>query len=440
MAIHLLLLAVNTVSPGLAGRVEIYSDCLGALVRTAELPPHCIPTRCKHSNVLKTILVNCGGLSFHRKYIHVEAHQDNLTRWEDLSQEAQSNAACDAGAKAMLRSQDITDLPQQEPFPLEPICLFVEGTKMTLDTWAHIRYVAGRQVAQTFFHETSLMFTNPFDKVDWPQVHWTLNEEVPRLFQVWASKQVMNLAATNKNLHRRHRDGGSNKCPCCTVHVETAKHVILCPEEGRVDVFMRLLELLERWLCNIDTDPKLADCIVEHVQGQGQMLMEEIVWGAPERFKAMGQSQDKIGWRRFLEGMISKEITGIQQQHYALSGSRLSLERWSSELIMRLLEITHGQWVYRNFIVHDPVSGTIATARKEELLREIERQGELGDAGLLEEDKYLAEVNLEGLEDTSGERQHYWLLAIKTAWKEKILREQQEQQQAVSRISRETGR
>jgi hypothetical protein len=138
--------------------------------------------------------------------------------------------------------------------------------------------------------------------------------------------------------------------------------------------------------------------------------------------------------------MISKEITGIQQQHYALSGSRLSLERWSSGLITGLLEITHGQWVYRNFIVHDPVLGTIATARKEELLREIKRQWELGDAGLLEEDKYLAEVNLEGSEDTSGERQHYWLLAIKTARKAKILRKQQEQQQAVSRISREMGR
>ncbi len=90
--------------------------------------------------------------------------------------------------------------------------------------------------------------------------------------------------------------------------------------------------------------------------------------------------------------------------------------------------------------MHDPVSGTIATARKEELLREIKRQRELGDAGLLEEDEYLAKVNLEGLEDTSGERQHYWLLAIKTTRKAKILREQQEQQQAVGRISRETGR
>jgi hypothetical protein len=260
------------------------------------------------------------------------------------------------------------------------------------------------------------------------------------LFQVWASKQVMNLSATNKNLHRRHCDGQSNKCPCCTIHVETAEHIILCPEEGRVEVFMQLLLFLERWLHEVNTDPELADCIVEYVQGQGQVLMEEIVRGAPERFNAMGQSQDKIGWRQFLEGMISKEITRVQQQHYALSGSRMSLERWSSGLITPLLEITHGQWVYRNFIVHDPVLGTIATARKEELLREIKRQRELGDAGLQEDDKYLAKVNLEGLEDTSGERQHYWLLAIKTAWKAKILREQREQQQADSRTTRETGR
>jgi hypothetical protein len=66
-------------------------------------------------------------------------------------------------------------------------------------------------------------------------------------------------------------------------------------------------------------------------------------------------------------------------------------------------------------MVHDPVSGTIANGKKEELLLEIECQWDLGDAGLLDEDKYLAEVNLGDLETTSGERQHYWLLAIKTA-------------------------
>jgi hypothetical protein len=72
----------------------------------------------------------------------------------------------------------------------------------------------------------------------------------------------------------------------------------------------------------------------------------------------------------------------------------------------------HGQWLYQHYIVHDPVSGILATAWKEELLMDIEHQRELGDAGLLEEDKYLAKVNLEEMATTSGEWQHHWLLAI----------------------------
>jgi hypothetical protein len=129
MAVHLLLLAMNTVSPGLTGLVRVYSDCLGALSLIAELPPYRVPSCCRHSNILKTILVNCRGLTFNRKNYHVKAHQDDKMKWEQLSCEAQLNAACDAGAKAMIRRQDITDLPQQEAFLLKPICMFVEGKK-----------------------------------------------------------------------------------------------------------------------------------------------------------------------------------------------------------------------------------------------------------------------------------------------------------------------
>jgi hypothetical protein len=69
---HLLLLAMNTFSPGLTGLVQVYSDWLGVLSWIAELPPYQVPSCCRHSDILKTILVNCGGLTFGRKYCHVE--------------------------------------------------------------------------------------------------------------------------------------------------------------------------------------------------------------------------------------------------------------------------------------------------------------------------------------------------------------------------------
>ncbi len=58
------------------------------------------------------------------------------------------------------------------------------------------------------------------------------------------------------------------------------------------------------------------------------------------------------------------------------------------------------------------MKGTQATQCKEELQQEIEAQQEQGYEGLLEEDQYLAEVNLDNLESSSGERQEYWLVAI----------------------------
>ena len=84
-------------------------------------------------------------------------------------------------------------------------------------------------------------------------------------------------------------------------------------------------------------------------------------------------------------------------------------------------------------MVYKPGSGTFVTAKKEGLLLEIEHQWDLGYAGLLEEDKYLVDVNLEDMKTTAGECQQYWLLAIKTAQMAKLLQEQQGRQQTVSR-------
>jgi hypothetical protein len=146
--------------------------------------------------------------------------------------------------------------------------MFIDEKKMMSDTGAHIWYAAVCQVAHSFFHRTSRLFTDAFVKVDLPQVHWTLNKEVPWMFQVWTCKQVMNIAATNKNLRPRQRDGQSNKCPCCTIHVEVAEHILLCPKEGRIEAFRLAMTALEWWLNEADTDPDLADRIVENEQRQ----------------------------------------------------------------------------------------------------------------------------------------------------------------------------
>ena len=122
--------------------------------------------------------------------------------------------------------------------------------------------------------------------------------------------------------------------------------------------------------------------------GQDGITMEEICnennYG--QGYREMARAQDAIGWRWFMEGMICKEIRRIQRIHAGLQASRLSAAKWGVGLVAKLLEVTHGQWLYRNIQVHDKISGTLVTLRKEELQLEIEQLQELGTAGLLDED------------------------------------------------------
>ena len=123
-----------------------------------------------------------------------------------------------------------------------------------------------------------------------------------------------------------------------------------------------------------------------------------------------------------MEGMIPKEIREIKEAFTSVEGALISLKTWSTGIIVKLLEAVHGQWLYCCVQIHDRNRGTLVTARKEALQQEIEEQMERGWSDLLEEDQYLAEVNLEGLEQSSGEKQQYWLASIRAAQEASRLR------------------
>jgi hypothetical protein len=124
MAIHLILVSVNWAHKSLLGDVKVVSDCLGALQRVTYLPPYQIPSRYKHSNILKKKLVNCHDLTFNIHYSHVKAHQDDTTFFDKLSRSLQLNCICDHLAKQCLGDGIHEPKGGSQLFPLEPIGIF----------------------------------------------------------------------------------------------------------------------------------------------------------------------------------------------------------------------------------------------------------------------------------------------------------------------------
>jgi len=183
---------------------------------------------------------------------------------------------------------------------------------------------------------------------------------------------------------------------------------------------------LHSWLRSEGTCEVLEEHIMRYVRSRNSQSFKDCIAGDRDPIlNKLARSQDKIGWRRFMEGMISKEFCKIQDTHSRLGGSYISGAKWARGLSVKLMEVTHGQWLVRNFLIHDKVSGMLALERKEELQIAIEEQQEMGLEGLAEEDRYLMEINLDDLETTSGEHQAYWLLAVKAARQASSLRRQQ---------------
>ncbi len=79
----------------------------------------------------------------------------------------------------------------------------------------------------------------------------------------------------------------------------------------------------------------------------------------------MAASQDTNEWRQIMERMNSEEILPFQQDYIKLGKCTLSLEAWAQGLVVRSLEATHGQWLYKNLHVHDMVAGVTAMVCKE---------------------------------------------------------------------------
>jgi hypothetical protein len=413
MAIHLILLAVNKVSPDLTGSITVYSDCERAIGSIESLPSLKIPAKYKHSDILKNILVNCTALSFKIHYQHIKAHQDDSTPFQLLSRPSQLNCAVDAGAKRQLCDLDPYTPLRQQPFPLEAIVCFAGQWKLTASMSWYMRFYVHKQLARTALSDMKVLSPQQFNEVAWYHVARAL-EEVPRMFQLWACKQVLDIAGTNGNINKWD-ETKDPRCPSCWQCTETTAHILLCDEVGRVDTLLRTIDHVETWLHAVDTDPCLVDCLMQFARGRGRILMHSLCTSLDSRFQGMARSQDKIGWRRFMEGMISRGVVEIQREYLCRHGLSWKLDHWASGLVIKLLEVTHGQWLYRNIVVHDKVAGSVALIRTDTILTEIEEQLERGEDGLLDEHKYLLEVNLEDFNDSDGSTQEYWLLAIRAA-------------------------
>jgi hypothetical protein len=331
---------------------------------------------------------------------------------EKLSRPSQLNCTYDAAAKREIIESGAKH-PAYPQLPSETLSIVVDHYKLTSDTEAVFRFVTHRAEAKSLFVSQGILSIEQFDEVAWQVTHHTLCT-LPKMFQLFASKQVFGISAVLGNLAKQKAYAHlGNKCPSCANCKETTAHLLLCQEESRVKCLEQQLLLIQDWLYSSGTKRELAQIIMNFLFAKGDTSRYHHQNNG--QYAPFVSSQERIGWAKLMEGMISKELLLLDPYDILEDQAKLSPTAWAHQLVQKLLEATHGVWIYRNIMMHDSTAGLIASKGKEHLLHEIEKQMELGGEGLAEHDKWMLEVNLGEMDTSTGEKESYWLLAIRTA-------------------------
>jgi hypothetical protein len=227
----------------------------------------------------------------------------------------------------------------------------------------------------------------------------------------------MGIVGTMKFL--AHQEDRSLLCPSCLECKETCKHIMQCPEAGRAATFAQSTQGVEAWLEDNCTHPNLKLLLLRYLRGRGTITITclrcMVELNLPHILQEFALSQDVRGWDGFVPGMVSRKLLSIQSAFSHSSQSSSNAMRLISGLITQLLQVTHTQWIYQCVLVHDRMTGTIISAHKEDLLKEVKHQLTIGPDGLNEEDWFLLECNFDDLASTTGEHKEYWWLAIQAA-------------------------
>jgi hypothetical protein len=383
----------------------------------------------KHSDLQKAIRTYKCKVNMALKYQHIKAHQDRIKPSLMLTLEEQLNVICDKLAKKAVLwyiSDATPEGREVQPLPLEKVAIVVNGEKQTAYVGQEVRYALGHKEAWKFYTRTIKMkgSTNTgglgWSEYQFKQVAWKLIDNAlqnnPNMFQIWHAKKCIGVCATRSRMARIHHILDS-KCPNCKQEQEKSHHLNKCPDHGMTLLFRESVATLVHWMHEHNrTDAELDYWIEKYLIFCGTCTLTHLVQDqGSSQIRDAAVSQDAIGWVEFLHGKVSIAIAKIQEIHCKLSLCRMTSNNWMKHFIGRLLLISHSQWLYRNFTLHNKSRGYLRLQCQKEVLKEVDCLMDTNPEDIPQESQYLLALDFTTLYNSSFQRQSYWVLAMKAA-------------------------
>jgi hypothetical protein len=176
------------------------------------------------------------------------------------------------------------------------------------------------------------------------------------------------------------------------------------------------------------TEPTMAKALHDYIRLRNSTTMAALVSRGPPELMEAARMQDRIGWFELMNGKIAIQLVQFQEQYCLTNNDGLNGKSWASSMVRQLLDMSHSQWLYRNFSLHHQTLGYLHRLEETNLRETARELASLRPEEVPRSSQYLLEIDIES-EEQSFTAVSYWVLAMKAALKEKAIKQMKDRQQ-----------
>ena len=392
------------------------------VIRRARNPNAPLTMNQSQADVLRLMTFIITDLPICIAYTHVHSHLDDHISYELLPFNYQQNADMDAKAQSALDKAIESRNFIASQFPYEPFTISCPEKRITKNFTTSIYIEHGRMTAQNVFSSKGLLTPDQFKEVYWGAIHHLITKVYPPTFRVWYTKHIFECNGAMRYLHRNEPQVyPSPACPCCGHPDENASHIILCPDQGRTNLYNDSVTDLVRWMRKEKTHPTIVLLVRRYLAARGTQSMLQIWISCGGRRDAnqtgfqLAVAHNLLGWKNFVDGRIHKTYVEIQEDYIVSrpsnqQRSRKSSAKWASGFVDMIIRITHRQGLYRNEKLHYKQHfGAESPREYQQIMARIQNLHNHTDPDdLLPADQYLLEENLADVASWNATRRQIW--------------------------------
>jgi hypothetical protein len=232
------------------------------------------------------------------------------------------------------------------------------------------------------------------------------------MYGIWLAKQTIGVCATRRVMARIH-GLSDDRCPNCLTGPERSTHLNQCLDPGRFNLLETDINELHGWM-SATTDPELCYWFIHYLRLQGEREMSSLGEMTPA-IAEIALDCDMIGYVDIMHGRLPLSLIRFQKTFCVSVNSRTGGAAWLRKLVTKLLDMSHTQWLFRNFSLHNKIKGHLHLSHRADVLAEIATLSASRPEDIPDESKFLLELEVVDLDRASLSQQEYWVTAMKAA-------------------------